>query len=62
VNDATRAVEQATSRRFTQRLVVMEEPEVIESLQQQARDSGHSVAAEVRAALRYWRSVWEQGQ
>jgi hypothetical protein len=51
MSDTTEAVEQATSRRFTHRLVVMEEPEVIEWPSQQALDPGHSVAAEVRAAL-----------
>jgi hypothetical protein len=40
--------------RFTGRLVLQEEPEVIRRLEQAAELSGHSVAAEIRAAVRWW--------
>jgi hypothetical protein len=35
-------------------LVLQEEPEVICRLEAAAERSGHSVAAEIRAALRWW--------
>jgi hypothetical protein len=34
--------------------VLQEEPEVIRRLEQAAELSGHSVAAEIRAAVRWW--------
>jgi hypothetical protein len=40
--------------RFSRRLQIHEDPAVIEKLQEYALDSGRSVAAEVRAALRWW--------
>ena len=45
-----------TSRaaRYTGRLVVMEEPEVVEELNRLAHLAGHSLAAEVRQAIRWW--------
>jgi hypothetical protein len=46
-------------RRFTSRLVTMEEPEVVARLEQLADQSGRSVASEVRAAIRYWISATE---
>ena len=45
--------------RFTSRVVVMEQPEVLAKLEQLASDSGHSVAAEIRSAIRYWLQAWE---
>jgi hypothetical protein len=38
--------------RYTARLVLLEEPQVAEQIGQLAHRNGHSVAAEVRAAIR----------
>jgi hypothetical protein len=46
-------------RRFTSRLVTMEEPQVVAQLEQLAEQSGRSVASEVRAAIRYWITATE---
>jgi hypothetical protein len=58
--DKDRARIVATDRpRFTARLVVMEEPAVVEKLDQWSQENGRSLASEVRAAIRYWISAWE---
>lgn len=44
--------------RFTRRLVFMEEPEVAETLERYANESGRSVGAEIRGAIRYWIEAW----
>lgn len=41
------------------RIVVMEEPSVVEELAQMARASGRSLSAEVRGAIRYWLAAHE---
>ncbi|MDP9329996.1 MAG: ribbon-helix-helix domain-containing protein [Actinomycetota bacterium] len=40
--------------RFTHRLQVHEDPNIAEQIRKLSRDSGRSLAAEVRAAIRYW--------
>jgi hypothetical protein len=35
-------------------MVLQEEPQIISRLEDAAERSGHSVAAEIRAALRWW--------
>jgi hypothetical protein len=40
--------------RFTSRLVICEEPDVIRQLEEQAASSGVSVASEIRQAVRWW--------
>lgn len=45
--------------RFTHRLVVMEDPLIVEKVSDLAESAGHSVAAEVRGAVRYWIRQWE---
>ncbi len=40
--------------RYTQRIVILEEPKVIERVRGMAEASGHSLAAEIRQALRWW--------
>jgi hypothetical protein len=42
---------------FTARFVFHEEPAILEKLEQLAFRSGHSVAAEIRSAIRYWISA-----
>ena len=49
--DSSRAV-------FTARMVVMEHPEIAEEMSRRAAASGRSLAAEVRAAIRYWLDGW----
>jgi plasmid stability protein len=49
--DSSRAV-------FTARMVVMERPEIAEEVSRRAAASGRSLAAEVRAAIRYWLDGW----
>jgi hypothetical protein len=44
---------------FTARFVFHEEPAILEKLERAAFRSGHSVAAEIRAAVRYWLDAWE---
>jgi hypothetical protein len=48
--------------RYIRRLVVLEEPRVVEKLEELASASGHSVAAEIRGAVRYWISAWEDAR
>lgn len=45
---------QVTRPRFTARIVILEQPEVAERVAQAAEIAGHSVAAEIRGAIRYW--------
>ena len=45
--------------RYRARVVLMEEPEIVEKLDRSAIKAGHSVAAEIRAAVRSWLSAWE---
>ena len=49
--DSSRAV-------FTARMVVMERPEIAEEMSRRAAASGRSLAAEVRAPIRYWLDGW----
>jgi hypothetical protein len=44
---------------FTASFRFQEDPAILKRLEEHASDSGHSVAAEVRAAIRYWLSAWE---
>lgn len=46
--------------RFTTRIVFLETPEVAQTLERFAAESGRSVAAEIRAAVRYWIRAWEE--
>ena len=50
----------AERERFTARLVAMGDPAVIEKLTEMSRGAGHSLAAEVRGALRFWIAAWEE--
>lgn len=45
--------------RFTSKIVVHEEPQVVRELGEAAERSGGSVAAEIRRAIRYWLSANE---
>jgi hypothetical protein len=47
--------------RYSTRLVVLEEPRVIEQVRQLALENGHSLGAEVRQALRYWLDANDRG-
>jgi hypothetical protein len=47
----------AETARFTRRVVFLEEPEVAEWLEHHAESWGHSLAAEIRCAIRYWRAA-----
>jgi len=49
----------ATGARFTHRIVALEEPRIVEELESLAYGSGSSVAAQVRAAIRYWLQAHE---
>ena len=40
--------------RFTRRVSFYEEPDMVAAVEELARDSGRSTAAEIRAAIRYW--------
>jgi hypothetical protein len=51
--------EDAERARFTARLVVLETPDIARKIARMAESSGHSLAAEVRAALRFWIAQWE---
>jgi hypothetical protein len=46
--------EGAEVAKFTKRIVVLEEPRVAVRMEELARASGHSTAAEVRGAIRWW--------
>ena len=48
------APEPVERRRYTARLVVLETHEMAEQVVRMAEAAGHSTAAEVRQALRYW--------
>lgn len=41
-------------RRYSHRLVLLEEPQVAARLAEMARQNGHSLASEVRGAVRAW--------
>lgn len=45
--------------RFTRKVAFFEAPELVEVIERLARESGRSMAAEIRAALRYWVSANE---
>ncbi len=53
VNQATPAV----AKRFTRRVDFLEEPEIVDELQELAERRGHSLGAEIRHACRYWLQV-----
>ena len=53
-------VREPDPKRFTARLVVLEEPEVAEKIARMARENAHSLAAEVRGAIRYWIDAWDK--
>jgi hypothetical protein len=42
---------------YLAQLTLMEDPHVVESLSQRAKDRGRSLEEEVRQALRYWLSA-----
>jgi hypothetical protein len=48
-----------SASRFTRRFVFYEEPAVIAKINELAVQTGHSLSAEIRAALRYWVKAWE---
>ena len=50
--------EDSSSAPFTARMVVMERAEIAEEVSRRAAASGRSLAAEVRAAIRYWLDGW----
>ena len=50
----TAAPEAVERPRFSQRLVILETPEIAERVVEAAEIAGHSVAAEIRGAIRYW--------
>ena len=45
--------------RYTHRLVVLEEGQVVDRLASMASESGHSLSAEVRSAIRFWIKAWD---
>jgi hypothetical protein len=49
------------SNRYSQRLVTLEEPGIVERLRESADKAGHSTASEVRAAVRSWLARPHQG-
>jgi hypothetical protein len=46
--------EGAETKRFSKRIVVLEQPTIAAKLEEMAAASGHSVGAEVRGAIRWW--------
>jgi hypothetical protein len=44
-------------RRFTRRVTFHERPSIVAGLQKLAEARGHSLASEIRNALRYWIQV-----
>jgi hypothetical protein len=44
--------------RFSKRINFFENPAIAEKLERLATSSGHSLAAEIRQALRFWISAW----
>ncbi|HUE95085.1 MAG TPA: hypothetical protein VMN39_00410 [Longimicrobiaceae bacterium] len=52
------ALDAAGKKRYTTRMVILEEPAVAAKITHMAHERGHSVAAEVRGALRYWIAEW----
>lgn len=46
--------ESAEVRRFSKRLVILEEPRIAERIQELAAQAGHSSSAEIRGAIRLW--------
>lgn len=47
-------LEGARAARFTRRVHLAEEPSVVADLESMAVESGHSLAAEFRMAVRWW--------
>lgn len=45
--------------RFTHRVVFFETPELADKLAAMAHEQGHSLAAEIRGAVRHWINSWE---
>jgi hypothetical protein len=55
--------ESAEAKRFTRRLVVLEEPRVAARIEELAGEAGHSMSAEIRTAVRWWiRSIENQDE
>ncbi len=48
--------------RFTARIPFFERPEVAEKLARMADQNGHSLAAEIRGAVRFWIQSWERNE
>jgi hypothetical protein len=47
-------VSDARAARFTRRISTFEDPRVVDRLERAAADSGLSVSAAIRSAIRYW--------
>jgi plasmid stability protein len=46
-------------KKYVERLVVLERPDIAARLRQRALEEGHSVGAEVRQAVRAWLRIQE---
>ena len=42
------------AQKYTERVVVLEQPQVVATLREAAEERGHSLGAEVRQAVRAW--------
>lgn len=56
------ALEDAERRRFSRRVVVLEQPRIVEELERRAREQGHSLGAEIRQACRFWLQALEDNR
>lgn len=46
---------------FTASFRFQEDPAILKQIEELASNAGHSVAAEIRRALRFWLEAWETG-